>query len=286
MSRVFFLVSIVSIVSIGVSLGVSASAGENLDSHALLRHGVALAREASFPSSVAALEQARTKGGLSAAESADCAYWLATGYLAMGSTQAARRELRALISDSPGYELPPFTSPKVAALYHEVKEELEKAPRLRALPPKQRREGLSLYFEPSRTGGTAYGAVYWRWQGESRWNEVALVHLGGGENLTARLDLQRGGTLEYWAEMRAPDGMASAGTRERPLELPVTAPVFAVESAPAPVAPPRKDSIAKKWWLWASLGAISAAGLGVGLYFALRPQPAATADAVLDFQVR
>jgi hypothetical protein len=31
---------------------------------------------------------------------------------------------------------------------------------------------------------------------------------------------------------------------------------------------------------------MAAAGAGVGLYFALRPQPVTTADAVFDFQVR
>jgi hypothetical protein len=48
----------------------------------------------------------------------------------------------------------------------------------------------------------------------------------------------------------------------------------------------RRSRGARLWWLWTGLGAVGAAGLGVGLYFALRPQPPSTADAVFGFQVR
>jgi hypothetical protein len=164
----------------------------------------------------------RARGPLSAAEAADCGFWLATDYLALGSTQAARRELRQVMQAAPRYEVPPFTSPKVLALLREVREELERAPRLRALPPRHTPDGLVLLFEPSRTGGTAYGAVYWRWQGEHEWREAPLGH--AGENLKATLVLSRGGTLEYWAEMRAPDGTAVAGSRDKPLQLPAVTP--------------------------------------------------------------
>jgi hypothetical protein len=259
-------------------LSLPAVAAEAPDAPALLRRGVALAREASFAASVAALEQARARGPLSPSEIADCGYWLATDYLALGSTQAARRELRALLAAAPLYELPPYTSPKVAALYREVREEVESAPRLKALPPRQNDSALMLYFEASRTQGTAYGAVYWRWRGERHWREAGMQHLD--DSLLARVTVARGGTMEYWAEIRAPGGAATAGSREKPLELAVTAP-----PAEAPVAV-KRDSIATKWWLWTTLGVVSATGLGVGLYFALRPTSNDSADAVLDFQVR
>lgn len=196
--------------------------------------------------------------------------------------QAARRELKQLVSSSPGYELPPYTSPKITALYREVKDELERAPRLKALVPKHSSDALVLLFEPSRTGGISYGAVYWRWQGEREWREAPLAHVG--ENLTARLPLSRGGTLEYYAETRAPEGLAQAGSPEKPLELPA---VVGPTIGPMKEAPPsRKDSIVRKWWLWTSVAAVTSVALGVGLYYGLRPPPAGTADAVLDFQVR
>ncbi len=211
-----------------------AVAVETPDAHALLRRGIALSREASFAASVAALEQARARGPLSPSEVADCGYWIATDYVALGSAQAARRELRTLVAASPGYELPPFTSPKVAALYREIKDELERAPRLRALPPRSSSGGreLTLYVEPSRTGGTAYGAIYWRWKGEREFVEAPLAH--SGENLFARLAIDHGGTLEYYAEVCAPGGSAQAGSREHPLEVPMSAPTPPASLAVAP----------------------------------------------------
>jgi tetratricopeptide (TPR) repeat protein len=278
MRRVFFLLSL---------LGLAARAVETPDAHELLRRGIALSREASFAASVAALEQARVKGPLSPSERADCGYWLATDYLALGSPQAARRELRQLVQAAPAFELPPYTSPKVAALYQDVRAAEERAPRLRALPPRSTMNGrdLALAFEPSRGGGLAFGAVHWRWQGEDDFVELPLGH--SGENLIGHIAVERAGTLEFYAEARAPEGMAVAGSREHPLVLPVAEP-----SAPPPslttttAADHKKRPLVRAWWLWTTVGAVASAGLGVGLYFALRPQPHGTADAVLDFGLR
>jgi hypothetical protein len=273
MTRVSLLISV-------LLLGLSPPAAATEDAHALLRRGISLSREASFAASLAALEQARARGPLSPAEAAECEYWLATDYVAIGSIQAARRELKQLIESAPAYDLPLYTSPKVAALYHEVHDELERAPRLKALPPRRTQKGLVLAFEPARTGGTAYGAVYWRWRGEREWREEPLAH--SGETLQTTLQPARAGTLEYWAEARAPEGAARAGTQDKPLEVPAVAPVAVVATA----APPRKESIARKWWLWTSVAAVTSVTLGVGLYYGLRAPTPSTADAVLDFQVR
>jgi hypothetical protein len=93
----------------------------------------------------------------------------------------------------------------------------------------------------------------------------------------------RGGTLEYFADGRAPNGPLSAGTAAKPLELPVAAPLLPLVAASEPAAVHRDARGRRLWWLWTSLAAVGAAGAGVGLYYALRPQPATTADAVFDF---
>src|SRR5687768_12556807 len=93
------------------------------DGHTLLQRGVAQHREAAYAASVALLEQARAKGDLQPHELAEAAFYLAANYVAMGSLPAARRELRAVLEKAPGYELPQYTSPKVAALFREVREE-------------------------------------------------------------------------------------------------------------------------------------------------------------------
>src|SRR5579871_639087 len=93
---------------------------------ARMARGLALEREASYAASVAALEQARATGQLTDAERHDCDFHLAADYVAMDSLPAARRELHALLAEAPSYELPLYTSPKVAALFREVRDELER----------------------------------------------------------------------------------------------------------------------------------------------------------------
>jgi len=250
-----------------------ARAGE--DPHLLLQRGIHLHREASYAPSVASLEQARRSPLLDPAERVECGFYLAADYVALNSIPAARRELRAVLEAQPSYELPPFTSPKVAALYRDVKEELERLPRLRALPPRRRGNGLvELWFEPSRTGGTAWGGATWRFRGERAWHETPLAHVG--EQLLATVEIDRNGTLEYFAEARGPQGLALAASEQRPLELPVTG---------YQAAATKRRSIARAWWLWTAVGAVAVAGAGVGLYFGLRPS-SGTADAVLDFKVQ
>jgi len=253
------------------------------DARLMLRRGISLYRDAAYAESVALLEQARARGALEAPERAECAFYLAAGYVALGSTGAARRELRAVLHDAPDYELPQYTSPKVAALFREVQDELANAPRLQPLVPERHADTLTLRFAASRTGGRAYGVVQWRWRGDGRWREAPMRH--AGETLAADVPVERAGTLEYFAEARAPGGPLQAGSPAQPLELPVAVgpQLLLVGDAPAHVDRPSRAR--RLWWLWTGLAAVGAAGAGVGLYFALRPQPSPTADAVFDFQV-
>ncbi len=266
----------VIIVICSLALATVAHAG---DGKPLLRRGIELYREASYAESVAMLEHARARGGLESAERVECSFYLAAGYVALSSAGAARRELRAVLHDAPDYELPQYTSPKVAALFREVKDELENAPRLKPLPPERRGDALALRFEASRTGGRAFGVVEWRWHGDANWREAPLRH--DGELLRADVTVDHAGALEYYAEGRAASGALSAGTASEPLELPVA---FETRHDLVAVGPPPPSRGRRLWWLWTGLGAVGAAGLGVGLYFALRPQ-SSTANAVFDFQV-
>ena len=79
-----------------------------------------------------------------------------------------------------------------------------------------------------------------------------------------------------------PNGALQAGSADKPLELPdVVGPRLSLIGGGVT---PERSRGRRLWWLWTSIGAVGAAGLGVGLYFALRPQTQATADAVFDFQ--
>jgi hypothetical protein len=258
------------------------------DGHALLQRGVAQHREAAYAASVALLEQARARGDLQPHELAEAAFYLAANYVAMGSLPAARRELRTVLENAPTYELPQYTSPKVAALFRDVRDEQERAPRLRPLPPRHKSATeIEIGFEASRTQGTAYGSAYWRFRGERGWREAPLGHVG--ERLMARLEVERDGTLEYWAEVRAPGGAALAGSKDKPLELPVTGAAEAAAIAKArgvPLEPPQQP---KRWWpvaLGVGLVFVGAGlGVGLGLGLGLKSTPP-TGDAILSFEVR
>lgn len=288
--------NVVSVVMVAcVALSAPATAGENSragDGRTFLARGIQLYREASYAESVAALEQARAHGGLEEEQLVECAFYLGAGYVALNSVTAARRELKRVLAAQPGYEPPQYTSPKVAALFHDVREELEKQPRLRPLPPERRARsdggGFVVRFEASRTGGRAFGVVEWRWRGEKKFAEAPLVQTGA--LLEAQLPVTHEGTLEYFAIGQAPSGPLAAGSAAEPLELPVTRDLAV--SLRADLLLPRGDdrerspSKARRlWWVWTGVSALAAAGAGVGLYFALRPAPSGTAEATLSFQV-
>src|SRR5438270_69833 len=97
---------------------------------------------------------------------------------------------------------------------------------------------------------------------------IALHREAAYASSVTALALDRNGTVEYWAELRAPGGYAQTGSAERPLELPIGGVPFALAAAPARE---HKRSVLTSWWLWTAVGAVAATGLGVGLYFALRP---------------
>lgn len=210
---------VIALAALSPATALARTPSAPADPHMLLQRGITLYREAAFAPSVAALEQAR-QGKLDAGEQVECAFYLAADYVALNSLSAARRELRTVLEAQPNYEAPLYTSPKVSALFRDVREELERLPRLKALPPRRRPGGLELGFEASRMGGTAYGAAQWRWRGETAYREAPLGH--ADERLVAVVPIDRNGTLEYWAEARGPAGLAVTASKDRPLELPVS----------------------------------------------------------------
>ena len=109
--------SVIVLMLAQLAIAAPASAG---DGKPMLRRGIELYREASYAESVAMLEHARARGGLEPAERVECSFYLGAGYVALGSAAAARRELKQVLRDAPDYELPQYTSPKVAAMFREV----------------------------------------------------------------------------------------------------------------------------------------------------------------------
>jgi len=251
---------------------VRVSAAPPDDPHAQLRRGVALQREASWTASIASLERARASGALSGGERAECAFYLAAAYLAIGSEAAARRELALVLEIQPGFEPPPYTSPKVASLLGEVARQRATAPTLEARPPRPARGNglpdgtLELGFEARRARSPIFGVVRYRMRGERAFREAPLVQrevrADAPLGLYAEVRPDRSGVLEYHAEALCPTGALTAGTAERPIELPV------------PEGPRSASSKARgpSPWVWSAIpiGVVLGAGIGLGLFYGLR----------------
>ncbi|MEO6954430.1 MAG: hypothetical protein ABI321_21715 [Polyangia bacterium] len=256
---------VVLLATVGVLWCGRASA--DADAHAQLRRGIELQREASWSASITALERARSTGALSSAERAECGFYLGAAYLAIGSEAAARRELSVVLDLQPGFEPPPYTSPKVASLLGEVARSRATAAQLDPRPPRPSpsSDGLELGFEAHRTKGPVYGVVRFRMRGDALYGSAPLVARSpehdGTQALVADVKPAHSGVLEYYADALEPAGHLVAGSAERPYALPFT----------EPAAHARKPSRgpSKLVWLAIPAGVIVGAAVGLGLYFGL-----------------
>jgi hypothetical protein len=223
------------------------------DGHALLQRGIALQRDASWNASIAALERARAGGLGTAAERAECAFYLAAAYVAINSDGAARRELGIVLDERPGFEPPPYTSPKLASLFGEVTRERGRLPVLEARPPRRlqpdatRGSGLELTFDTKHDLTPVYGVVHFRLHGQTDYTEAPLAQRGPGS---------------FVADALSPLGALRAGTAVSPLELPIGV-----------IDPPRGKRVrgpSKLVWLAVPLGIVLGVATGLGLYYGLR----------------
>ena len=244
-------------------------ASAEVDAHGQLRRGIELQREASWSASITALERALSTGTLSSAERAECAFYLAAAYLAIGSDAAARRELAVVLDLQPGFEPPPYTSPKVASLLGEVARSRATAAQLEPRPPRPSpsSDGLELGFEARRVKGPIYGVVRFRMRGDTSYTAAPLVARSaehdGTQALVADVKPAGSGVLEYYADALSPGEHLVAGSAVRPYALPftATAPARAVTTSRGP---------SKLMWLAIPAGVIVGAAVGLGLYFGLK----------------
>ena len=242
------------------------SLAEPVDAHGQLRRGIELQREASWSASITSLERARAVGTLSTVERAECAFYLAAAYLAIGSDAAARRELAVVLDLQPGFEPPPYTSPKVSSLLGEVARSRATAAQLDPRPPHTSADGLELGFEAHRIKGPIYGVVRFRMRGDEDYGAAPLVARAaqhdGTQALVADVKPAHSGVLEYYADALEPGGHLVAGSSDRPYALPFT--LRAAERVQTSRAP------SKLVWLAIPAGFVVGVATGLGLYFGLR----------------
>lgn len=243
----------------------------------LLKRGIELQRQASWSASIAMLEKARAAGVLARAEQIECAFYLAAAYVAVGSDGAARRELTFVLDAQPGFEPPPYTSPKVTSLLGELARTRQQGPSLEARPPRTLSgaaagpggaSAIELGFEARRAPTPIYGVVRFRLRGQPAWRDALLQSRGVDGTLIAEVRPGGSGVLQYYAHAMSAAGALSVGSPAAPLELPYHAPAGASLSEPAPPARPAR---APSKWVWAAIpvGVVLGVATGLGLYYGL-----------------
>ena len=239
-----------------------------------LKRAEAYYTEAQYADAVAALDELYARRDLSVDERRETTIFLGMAHLALGHEEAARARFREVLESDDKYVLPRYTSPKIRTLFDHVRAEVRGSPVLVALPPETSPtavgpEHVELRFRAERLG-EGQAVAHWRRAGERSWAQAELHPPKLA--LEPPLGLSEGQAdfdLEYFAEVREPDGrvLAHAGSAEQPMTLHVR--VRAPDAAPAH---PTTTPIYKRWWFWTAVG-VAAAGASVAAYAATRSEP-------------
>ncbi|HJZ88272.1 MAG TPA: hypothetical protein VKN99_24025 [Polyangia bacterium] len=261
------------------------------DPAAALKHAEALYADAQYPEAVAALDELLARRDLAPAARLEATLYLGMGQLALGNEQAARARFQELLEANPAYELPRYTSPKIRALFDQIRAQVQGGPRLEALPPLAEAAAsgpgpvrLRFHAERLAGGGTQRALVYWRRSGQRDWSEIALAgqtELSAEPPLAATSEPATDFDLEYYAEIQeGPLVLAHAGTAAQPLVVHVPAPARGLAGSQSAAAP-----FYKRWWFWSAVGLVAVGG-ATAAYLGTRGGGAEPGALDIRFQVQ
>jgi len=255
------------------------------DARAALKRAEAQYTEAQYAESVAALDEILARSDLPAELRREATLFLGMGHLALGHDEAARARFREVLEADEKYALPRYTSPKIRALFEQVRQEVHASPVLSPLPPvttpaASGPDHVRLRFRAERLG-TRTATAYWRRRGQLEWSRTTLRAPAAGDGmpelsaeppLGAAADavgLSSDFDLEYYADVREGERvLARAGTAEQPLEMRVR-----VRGGTS-----RENSnggsnferpFYKRWWFWTIAG-VAVAGAATVVYLGTR----------------
>lgn len=227
--------------------------------------------DAQYAEAIAAYDDVLARSDLQSSDRRESLLYQAFSHIALKHEDAARRSFRAVLAQEPTFSLPPYTAPKIRALFEQVRKEVSLKPQILALPPSATREQFSVSFSLSNVRGQRVLLLY-RAHGTTAYREAALT---GSPVAQAQIPLSAPAaeTVEYYAEIR--DGIsviATAGTASEPLILKIP-----VAHVATPVAAQTEASAGtpayKSWWLWTIVGVVVAGGAATAIYFVTKPAP-------------
>lgn len=192
---------------------------------------------------------------------------LGLSYLILGDTQRARHMFENLLGLDPGHLLrDPSGSPKLRRFYEEVKAALvpgydgpARVTLEHAAPPRAVAGRRVEFAARIVHGGESIQSVILRWRRSGLLTYRTAAMRGHGSRLRARFILpgdHRSYTLEYYLEVRDSSGhtLARIGAPDQPLSVYVTGASSGDRDGP----------IYKRWWFWATVGALVAGGVTAG----------------------
>lgn len=228
--------------------------------------------DAQYAEAIAAYDDVLARPELQSSDRRESLLYQAFSHIALKHEDAARRSFRAVLAQEPTFSLPPYTAPKIRALFEQVRKEVSLKPQILALPASATHEQLTVAFTLSNVRGQRVLLLY-RARGTTSYREAALSGSPTAQTQIA-LSAPVPDTIEYYAEIREGISVvATAGTASEPLSMKIPG---AHNLATVPVAEASVSTstpVYKTWWLWTIVGVVVAGGAATAIYFATKPAP-------------
>lgn len=214
----------------------------------------------------------------------------ATAYLFQGKKDKARQAFERLLQAEPDHELPKGTSPKIRALFDEVRAAQKPVKVIHeriATAQSGKRLDVRARFEELPAG--AKPRLYYRRAGSENYNSTPFL-IEGSDSVAKvpayELPAETGEYgLEYYLEVGDAAGRRVAGMGDAlaPLRVRVSGEEPKGQPDPTPPAAAPSEAWYQKWWVWTIVGVV-VVGAGVGAGVALAGQSDAKVPVTIKVQ--
>jgi hypothetical protein len=236
---------------------------------ALLAAGVVAYDDLDYPNAIALLEQALAKG-LSKEAQLKAYDYIAFSSVGEGQEAAAEEAFRKVLAIDASHKLAESVSPRIQAVFDRAKTAAAPAPPVPSAPAAAKTDVVlyPLVEPPEGTAGSPLTVSVSSHDPAGRVASLWIFHRARGASAYAKLEAPHSGVgafagtvpgaqvarpaLQYYLEGRddADALVASRGSAEEPLEVPVK-------------APPKKPVYAT-WWFWTIMGGVVVGAATVG----------------------
>jgi hypothetical protein len=249
--------------------------------------GVQLYLSGQYKEAKEVLEQAVDVKGLDPSKRRGGLMYLAFCKVALGDAKAAQTIFEQLQEEDLGFQLPPGTPPKIAAVFAQARStvilRIESSPtQIQHTPPTSGTLGLSIEISAAIAPPPPQGEVVvrFRYDEQSSFGSCTMNKIQK-ETFLAQIPSPMGaaaGFIQYFIEVHSAGGAvrATAGDAAHPFQIPFRPPLN---------ADPSKTNISSsKWWIWPIVGGVLV-GAGIAVALSLSGAGEKGGRAVVNIQV-